>query len=112
MRPRRVILLIESSRQPGRDSLLGIAAYIRNHGAWQILHLENSLTDEVPKVEKPWKGDGIISRINNERMARSVARLRLPVVDLRGRIYGKTKTGRDKILSRPVKMRFKAHRSA
>jgi LacI family transcriptional regulator len=84
MRPRRVILLIESSRQPGRDSLLGIAAYIRNHGAWQILHLENSLTDEVPKVVKPWKGDGIISRINNDKMARSVARLRLPVVDLRG----------------------------
>jgi LacI family transcriptional regulator len=84
MRPRRVILLIESSRQPGRDSLLGIAAYIRNHGAWQILHLENSLTDQVPKVVKPWKGDGVISRINNEKMARSVARLRLPVVDLRG----------------------------
>jgi LacI family transcriptional regulator len=84
MRPRRVILLIESSREPGRDSLLGIAAYIRNHGAWQILHLENSVSDELPAVVKPWKGDGVISRINNERMARSVARLRLPVVDLRG----------------------------
>jgi LacI family transcriptional regulator len=84
MRPRRVILLIESSREPGRDCLLGIAAYIRNHGVWQILHLENGIADELPNVVKSWKGDGVISRNNNEKMARSVAQLRLPVVDLRG----------------------------
>jgi LacI family transcriptional regulator len=81
---RRAILLIESSRAVGRGCLLGIASYLRNHGPWQILHLENSITDELPKVVKQWKGDGVISRINNRRMAKSVARLRLPVVDIRG----------------------------
>jgi LacI family transcriptional regulator len=84
MRPRRVILLIESSREPGRESLLGIATYIRNHGGWQILHLENSIADELPREVKLWKGDGVISRNNNAQMARSVAQLHLPVVDLRG----------------------------
>jgi LacI family transcriptional regulator len=84
LHPRRVILLIESSRAVGRSCLFGIASYLRNHGSWQILHLENSITDELPKVVRQWKGDGVISRINNERMARSVARLRLPVVDIRG----------------------------
>ncbi len=81
---RRVILLIESSRAVGRGCLLGIASYLRNHGPWQILHLENSVTDELPRVVKQWKGDGVISRINNGRMAKSVARLKLPVVDIRG----------------------------
>jgi LacI family transcriptional regulator len=84
MRPRRVILLIESSRAVGRSCLFGIASYIRNHAPWQILHLEHSVGDELPKAVKQWKGDGVISRITNERMAESVARLRLPVVDVRG----------------------------
>ena len=82
--PRRVILLIESSRAVGRSCLFGIASYIRNHGSWQILHLEHSVSDELPKVVRQWKGDGVVSRISNEKMARSVARLRLPVVDIRG----------------------------
>lgn len=84
MQPRRVILLLESSRAVGRSCLLGIASYIRNHAAWQILHLEHSVGDELPKAVKQWKGDGVISRITNERMAQSVARLRLPLVDVRG----------------------------
>jgi LacI family transcriptional regulator len=82
--PRKVILLIEPSRAVGRSCLLGVASYIRNHGSWQILHLENSVADELPQVVRQWQGDGVISRIKSEQMARSVARLRLPVVDLRG----------------------------
>jgi LacI family transcriptional regulator len=86
-RTRRVILLIESSRSYGRGCLLGIGAYVRNHGPWQILHLERSLTDELPHIARRWKGDGIIARIENEKIARAVARLHVPVVDLRGSHY-------------------------
>ncbi|MCC6127351.1 MAG: DNA-binding transcriptional regulator [Pirellulales bacterium] len=82
--PRRVILLIEPSRAVGRNCLLGVASYIRNHGAWQVLHLEHSVADELPKAVRQWQGDGVISRINSAQMARSVAQLHLPVVDLRG----------------------------
>lgn len=42
-RPFRVILLIESSRAYGRGCLLGIGAYIRNHGPWEVLHLERGI---------------------------------------------------------------------
>lgn len=88
MKPsRRVILLIESSRAYGRGCLLGIGAYLRNHVPWRILHLERSLTEELPPEVRQWKGHGIITRIENETIARAVANLRIPVVDLRGSFH-------------------------
>lgn len=85
MKPtRRVILLIESSRAYGRGCLMGIAAYLRNHVPWRILHLERSLTEDLPREVRQWKGHGIIARIENESIARAVAQLCIPVVDLRG----------------------------
>lgn len=81
---KRVILLIESSRAYGRGCLLGVAAYIRSHGHWSVLHTERSLTEKLPQFLKDWKCDGIITRIENERIARAVAELNVPTVDLRG----------------------------
>jgi LacI family transcriptional regulator, galactose operon repressor len=81
---KRVMLLIESSRAYGRGCLLGVAAYVRSHGRWSILHVERGLTESVPKFLKSWKGDGIIARIENEKIAKAVAELGVPAVDLRG----------------------------
>ena len=83
-RPFRVILLIESSRAYGRGCLLGIGAYIRNHGPWEVLHLERGIADDLPDVVRQWKGDGILTRIENRSLVRLVERLKVPVVDLRG----------------------------
>ena len=82
--PRRVLLLIESSRAYGRACLVGIGAYLRDHAPWQILHLERGPSDELPEVARRWKSHGVIARIENETMAKAVARLGVPVVDLRG----------------------------
>lgn len=82
--PRRVILLIESSRAYGRGCLVGIGAYLRDHGPWQILHWERGPSDELPALAKRWRSHGVIARIENEKTARAVARLGVPVVDLRG----------------------------
>jgi LacI family transcriptional regulator len=82
--PRRVILLIESSRAYGRGCLVGIGAYLRDHGPWQILHWERGPSDELPALARRWRCNGIITRIENEKTARAVARLGAPVVDLRG----------------------------
>jgi LacI family transcriptional regulator len=81
---KRVMLLIESSRAYGRGCLLGVAAYVRSHGRWSILHIERGLTENVPKFLKSWKGDGVIARIENEKIAKAVAELGVPAVDLRG----------------------------
>jgi LacI family transcriptional regulator, galactose operon repressor len=42
--PKRVMLLIETSRAYGRGCLLGVAAYVRSHGRWSIVHIERGLT--------------------------------------------------------------------
>jgi LacI family transcriptional regulator len=81
---KRVMLLIESSRAYGRGCLLGVAAYVRSHGRWSILHIERGLTEGIPKFLKSWEGDGVISRIENAKIAKAVADLGVPAVDLRG----------------------------
>jgi LacI family transcriptional regulator len=78
------MLLIESSRAYGRGCLMGVAAYVRSHGRWSLLHIERGLTEALPKFLKSWKGDGVLTRIENERFAQSVAELGVPAVDLRG----------------------------
>lgn len=85
-RPRlpRVALLIESSRAYGRGLLLGIARYVREQGPWSIYSEERALQSGLPAWLREWTGDGIIARIEDARMARELARLNLPCVDLRG----------------------------
>jgi LacI family transcriptional regulator len=46
----------------------------------------HDLYDTVPSWLKSWRGDGIIARIENRRMARVIRNLRVPSVDLRGRV--------------------------
>jgi LacI family transcriptional regulator len=80
----RVALLVESSRAYGRGLLHGIGEYVRLHGPWSIYLAERGLGDAPPGWIQSWKGDGIIARIENRRIARAVRDLGLPTVDLRG----------------------------
>jgi LacI family transcriptional regulator len=79
----RVALLVESSRGYGRGLLLGISKYVREHGPWSISLQEQSLCDEVPDWLEKWKGDGILTRLDNPRMVEVLKRLRVPAVYLR-----------------------------
>jgi LacI family transcriptional regulator len=82
MRP-RVALLIESSRGYGRGTLLGIAKYVRQHGSWSIFFQERGLGDVAPPWLENWEGDGILARVENREMAKVIARVGVPAVDLR-----------------------------
>ncbi|TWU59171.1 Xylose operon regulatory protein [Rubripirellula tenax] len=82
--PKQILLLVESSRAYGRGCLMGIASYIRAHGPWQVLHLERGLEERVPAFLHAQRFDGVIARIENETLAKSVAKLKIPTVDLRG----------------------------
>jgi LacI family transcriptional regulator len=64
----------------------GIAAWVRTHQPWVTLHLERGLDDTVPNWLGEWRPDGAIARIDNPRMVRSLQKLKIPVVDLMGKI--------------------------
>jgi LacI family transcriptional regulator len=81
-----VAVLIETSRGYGRGLLEGVARYNREHGPWSMFFEPHGLDDPPPKWLRTWKGDGILARINDARMARLVAATGLPVVDVRGRL--------------------------
>ncbi|WP_419194014.1 substrate-binding domain-containing protein [Novipirellula herctigrandis] len=80
----QVLLLIESSRGYGRNCLMGIASYMRTHGHWQVLHLERGLQEKVPANVERQRFDGVIARMENAQIARSINRMGVPTVDLRG----------------------------
>lgn len=83
MRLPHVALLIESSRSYGRGLLRGIIRYQREHGPWSIFYEPRGITDAVPRWLKSWRGQGILARINDRRMAETICNSKIPAVDLR-----------------------------
>ncbi|HEX3627874.1 MAG TPA: DNA-binding transcriptional regulator [Verrucomicrobiae bacterium] len=80
----KVALLIESSRIYGRGILRGIAKYAHLHGQWSCFTEERELHSGIPAWLGKWKGHGIISRIEDPKMAAALRRTGLPVVDVLG----------------------------
>ncbi len=85
---RRVALLIETSREFGRGLLRGIARYNQERGQWLTYCRPHGLGDMSYSWLRGWQGDGILARITDRRMAASIARLKVPTVNLRGRLAG------------------------
>ena len=81
-----VALLIETSRAYGRGLVRGVAKYNREGGRWLTYFTPHGLDDPPPPWLKDWKGDGILARIGDRRMADVVAAAGVPVVDLRGMV--------------------------
>jgi LacI family transcriptional regulator len=79
----RVALLVESSRAYGRGIMAGVAKYVREHEAWSVFYQELSLCDATPGWFRQWKGEGVITRLENNDVVGLVQRLRVPVVYLR-----------------------------
>lgn len=85
---RHVAILIETSRAYGRGLLRGVAQYNRERGGWSTYLQPQGLDDPPPRWLAVWKGDGILARINNRRMAKAVVKAGVPVVNLRHTIPG------------------------
>lgn len=79
-----VALLVETSLASGRDILRGIARYVREHGNWALYHEARSLEESVPPWLVRWRGQGVIARIQNQKMARALRKTGLPTVDVLG----------------------------
>lgn len=82
MKRPQVALLIETSNAYARGLLEGVTAYLRERRGWSIYLSEHGRGDSVPAWLHGWKGDGIIARIENRRIARAVEERGLPTVDL------------------------------
>lgn len=79
-------LLVETSLGSGRDILLGIARYVREHSPWLLYHEPHSLEDALPAWLKRWEGHGIIARIQSPVMAKALAKTGIPVIDVLGMV--------------------------
>ncbi len=79
----QVALLIETSRAYGRGLLNGINGYLRAHVPWSIHVQTDDLGAPPPPWLRNWKGDGILARIDDRRMAETIRQTGLPAVDLR-----------------------------
>jgi LacI family transcriptional regulator len=85
-KPPHVALLIETSLAYGRGLLRGVARYIHERGPWSVYFRPQGLDTPPPPWLERWRGDGILARIDNRKMARAVLRTRLPAVDLRAAV--------------------------
>jgi LacI family transcriptional regulator len=81
---KHVALLVETTGSYGRGLLAGIAKYNRLHGRWSTYVRPWALTDPLPRWLSTWVGDGVIARIETPKMAETLSRLGVPVVNLRG----------------------------
>lgn len=79
---RNIALIIETSNEYARGLLRGIRSYIREGRSWSIYLIEHSRNSTDLSWLNQWKGDGIIARIENDRIARFIQETGLPAVDL------------------------------
>jgi LacI family transcriptional regulator len=78
----KVALLFETTNAYARALLLGVGDFILSHGPWSVHFAELGSDDTPPPWLKGWNGHGVLFRGENRRIARAVARLDLPMVDL------------------------------
>jgi LacI family transcriptional regulator len=82
----RILLMVETSRTYGREVAEGIARYALENGPWSIQFEERGLDSTPPEWIKEWRGDGIITRTANMRLAKLLWATKLPLVELLGGI--------------------------
>jgi LacI family transcriptional regulator len=85
MRPlRKVAVLIETSRETGRELLRGVRRFYQEKPNWSVYFRQHHLGAPPPRWIKKWRGDGILSRVNDKRTAKELIKTRIPMIDLRG----------------------------
>ena len=74
---KKIILLLETSREFGRGLLNGIARYSKLHGPWSFYLEPRGLKSSVPRI-KNWYADGIIMR--NSVISSDLINLKSPTI--------------------------------
>jgi LacI family transcriptional regulator len=74
---KRIVLLVESSREFGRQLIIGIARYSRINGPWSFYKEPTGLKSSIPRLTN-WKPDGIIMR--NSLITKELLKLKIPTI--------------------------------
>jgi LacI family transcriptional regulator len=74
---KKIVLLIETSREFGRQLLIGIASYSRINGPWSFYKEQTGLMSSIPRLTS-WKPDGIIMR--NSMIKKELLKLKIPTI--------------------------------
>lgn len=77
--PRRVALLLETSREVGRGILRGVLRYERLHGPWGLHVMPGDLDQRLPMLSR-WGATGIIARISSPKIAQEILDSNLPTI--------------------------------
>lgn len=77
----RVTVLVPASSGWGRGVIKGIAGFANSHGPW---HLHVQAEGEHRPLPTGWQGEGIIARISTPAIARSLAAVGVPLVNVSG----------------------------
>lgn len=77
----RVAVLVETSTAWGRGIVSGINDYLRHQQHWQVL-LEPRGPNSELRLPPQWRGEGIIGRVADASMAKSLQALKIPVVNV------------------------------
>jgi LacI family transcriptional regulator len=80
--PPKVALLFETPNAYARGLLVGVGEYILSHGPWRVHLAFFGFNDSPPPWLSSWDGQGIILRGENRAMAKAVAELSIPMVDM------------------------------
>ncbi|MEI6197827.1 MAG: XylR family transcriptional regulator, partial [Verrucomicrobiota bacterium] len=81
--PRKVAILVDTSTDWSRRLISGIISYLKQHGPWQIFIDPHGVGEHL-ELQKRWQGDGVIARVTDEKLARSLHARRIPVVNVSG----------------------------
>jgi LacI family transcriptional regulator len=74
---KKIILLLETSREFGRQLITGIAHYSKLNGPWSFYKEPTDLKSSIPKLAK-WEPDGIIMR--DSLTSKELLKLKIPTI--------------------------------
>jgi LacI family transcriptional regulator len=79
---RNVAVIVETSNSYARGVLRGIYEYARTRHGWTLYLTEHGRHEIDESFAGNWKFDGVIARIETDRMARIITALDVPTVDV------------------------------
>lgn len=76
---KKIVLLVETSREFGRQLICGIARYARINGPWSFYREQTGLKSSIPRLTE-WEPDGIIMR--DSMIKKELIDLNLPTISV------------------------------
>ena len=77
-----VLVMVETSIAYGRGILAGINRWLRTNRRWSMYLEQHELSASPPGWLADWRGDGVICRVTDPRVAEILNRAGMPAIDL------------------------------